>query len=228
MGGGVRGGERAQQYPSETLWLPRAMKARLGQPASLKREKKNSAEKAEWKIRRWYNTSSLPNDHPRSCKFLSQICFFRLSRRFFVFSSFFFSAQHEGESGKCERKRTKRTRHEKKKRPNTVREPAISKKQSSSAPCDKRAARWAIRKELPEQMPASRADVKSKARKLTSWLLVISHSRNQRAKVINCTRVRTIQYPFRAETKLISSWSKTLTFEKRVPFSVFKNFRKFD
>ena len=46
--------------------------------------------------------------------------------------------------------------------------PATLKKQSSRARRGKRAARWAIRKELPEQMPASRADVKSKAHKLTS------------------------------------------------------------
>ena len=53
------------------------------------------------------------------------------------------------------------------KRPNTVREPGHFKEAKQQS-LDKRAARWAIRRELPEQMPASGADVKSKAHKLTS------------------------------------------------------------
>ena len=59
-----------------------------------------------------------------------------------------------------------------------------SNEQCSRACRDQRTARWAIRRELPEQMPTRGADVESEARQFSGKAGPLRNSSNQRAEIV--------------------------------------------
>ena len=62
--------------------------------------------------------------------------------------------------------------------------PTASSEQCSRACRDQRKARWAIRRELPEQMSTRGADVESKARQFSGKACPLRNSSNQRAEIV--------------------------------------------
>ena len=138
----------------------------------------------------------------------------------FQFYFFLLWVQIEGEPEDKEQQKRTYSEDEKVQEAEQSGRPAASGKQCSRAGRVKRTARWAIRRELSEQIWSRRANVESKACQLTRKAGPTNNSRHQRAEIVNCARVGAIDLKSGAKTKTTTGCSKTRALTKRVPFRI--------